>query len=311
LQVGITYGSGQVEGTVSQDTVSMGGFSREGQTILAVTRLSSELIEGSVSGIMGLAWTALASTDASPFWYNLATNGSLTSPDMSFWLRRETSTRSSLTNGGVFTLGGINETLYTGDIEFIPMPSQTPTFWLLGLSNVTVNGSPIPVKTGASAYSAIDTGTTLIGGPSDDVARIWAAVPGSAASTTHQGFYTFPCSSDVSIAMAFGGKLWTINTLDMNLGTESRGNCVGAIFDLSLGSDIPAGGPNPSWVVGATFLKNVYSVFRASSPPSIGFAQLSSAAGGGSAPLSSDASLLPASMIGITIAFALGLFNVL
>ncbi|KAJ3490948.1 hypothetical protein NLJ89_g11387 [Agrocybe chaxingu] len=67
----------------------------------------------------------------------------------------------------------------------------------------------------------------------------------------------------------------------MNFGPESRGSsqCVGAIFDLTLGSNIVSGSGNPSWVVGDTFLKNVYSVFRAT-PPSVGFAELSSVAGG-------------------------------
>jgi len=56
--------------------------------------------------------------------------------------------------------------------------------------------------------------------------------------------------------MAFGGKAWNISTADMNLGTERSGStrCVGGIFDLTLGSDIPPGGGNPSWVVGDTFL---------------------------------------------------------
>lgn len=141
---------------------------------------------------------------------------------------------------------------------------------------VTVNGNSVTVKTGTSALSAIDTGTTLIGGPSDDVATIWAAVPNSAASDS-EGFYTFrtfifllfslpkayffggcriACSSQVSISMAFGGKSWSINTADMNLGVERTGSsrCVGSIFDLNLGSNIPSGGDHPDWVVGDTFL---------------------------------------------------------
>ena len=59
------------------------------------------------------------------------------------------------------------------------------------LPGVTVQGERVSVATGNSALSAIDTGTTLIGGPSDDVAAIWAAVPGSRQSATNQGFYTF------------------------------------------------------------------------------------------------------------------------
>jgi cathepsin D len=50
----------------------------------------------------------------------------------------------------------------------------------------------VPIATGNSALSAIDTGTTLIGGPSTDVANIWAAVPGSTALGGQMtGFYGF------------------------------------------------------------------------------------------------------------------------
>ena len=72
----------------------------------------------------------------------------------------------------------------------------------------------------------------------------------------------------------------------MNVGRVSTGSniCAGGIFDLTAGSSIGTGGGNPNWVVGATFLKNVYSVFR-SQPASIGFAELSNAAGGSSGEL--------------------------
>lgn len=105
--------------------------------------------------------------------------------------------------------------------------------------------------------------------------------------------------------MSFGGLQWPINPRDMNLGrlstTSSR--CLGGIFDLSAGSNIVPGPGTPAWVVGDVFLvslkflviecllctdtlcldaqKNVYSVYRAE-PPSVGFAELSSAAGGSS-----------------------------
>jgi len=83
--------------------------------------------------------------------------------------------------------------------------------------------------------------------------------------------------------MAFGGKAWPISSDDMNLGRVNTGSsiCAGGIFDLNAGSNIGEGGGNPNWVVGATFLKNVYSVFR-SEPAAIGFAELSSTAGGSS-----------------------------
>jgi len=52
----------------------------------------------------------------------------------------------------------------------------------------------------------------------------------------------------------------------------STKQCVGALFSLDT-----SGGNGPAWIVGDTFLKNVYSVFRYS-PASVGFASLSVAA---------------------------------
>jgi cathepsin D len=176
--------------------------------------------------------------------------------------------------------------LYQGDIEYINFPSGTPRYWSLSVSAITVNGKGVTTSTGNAALAAIDTGTTLIGGPSADVQAIWAAVPGSVPMTgQNAGFYSFPCTTTVTVTMSFGGNAWPINPNDMNLGQLSQGStmCQGAIFDLSQGSNVSggSGSGNPSWVVGDTFLKNVYTVFR-SSPGSVGFAELSSAAGGSS-----------------------------
>lgn len=69
---------------------------------------------------------------------------------------------------------------------------QLMAFLTIALLAVTVNGKSIQITPGDSAISAIDTGTTLIGGPSADVAAIWAAVPGSAPATGENvGSYTF------------------------------------------------------------------------------------------------------------------------
>jgi len=72
--------------------------------------------------------------------------------------------------------------------------------------------------------------------------------------------------------MSFGGTDWKISPLDINVGTVTSGMCAGAIFDAGV---LDAGEFSEMWIVGDTFLKNVYSVFRAE-PPAVGFAQLAS-----------------------------------
>ncbi|KAH9892731.1 acid protease [Cubamyces lactineus] len=292
-EITIRYGSGSVAGILATDTVSMAGFTVNPQTFLLAEQMTSGLLDGDVSGIMGLAFEALASTNAVPFWQALANGGQFATPEISFWLARHLDDVNPPDEqpGGVMTLGGTNSTLFTGDIEFIPLTTTPggPTFWMLEMTGATVQGQTVSIPTGDAALSAIDTGTTLIGGPSDAVRAIYEAIPGSAEVPSMQGFFSYPCSTDVQVSLAFGGKSWPISSADMNLGRISASMCVGGIFDLSLGSDVSGGGGNPVWVVGDTFLKNVYSVFR-SNPAAVGFAQLSDAAGGSSAPSSSSIS---------------------
>src|SRR5262245_53736616 len=116
---------------------------------------------------------------------------------------------------------------------------------------------------------AIDTGTTLVGGPPDVVAQIFAQVPGAEPGTGNlDGYYTYPCATGVNVSVAFGGRAWAINPADFRLARISNTRCLGAFFQLTTGASAPA------WIVGDTFLKNVYSVFRYD-PPAVGFADLS------------------------------------
>ncbi|KXN90874.1 Cathepsin D [Leucoagaricus sp. SymC.cos] len=291
-QTTIRYGSGQVAGTIGRETVSMGGFTVQNQVFLQVDQVTDNLVDETLSGIMGLAFDTIASTQATPFWQALSDGSQLQAKEMSFWLNRlrGVASASGAEFGGVFTLGGTNSSLFSGDIDFVNMPGTQRTFWLLSLTSVNVQGKSASISTGSSSLSAIDTGTTLIGGPTADVSNIWSAVDGAQEIGQQMpGFWAFPCNTDVKISMAFGGKSWPIDPQDMNLGPVDRQGrfCLGGIFDLSLGSNIESGPGNPAWVVGDVFLKNVYSVFRAD-PPSVGFAQLSEAAGGsGTAPPSS------------------------
>lgn len=293
----ISYGSGAVAGTLSSDTVAMAGFTVDSQVFLAVDRTTSGLLSGTVSGIMGLAFQRLAATEAVPFWETLANNNQLSDPEMSFHLDRHRGERTFVNEqeGGSFTLGGTNSSLFQGDIEFLD--AQGESYWLLEMNSLTVQGNSISLSgSSTTRLAAIDTGTTLIGGPSADVKAFWATIDGSREASNEAGLYAFPCDTNVEVTISFGGKAWPINSTDMILSRESTGSdmCLGGVFDLSAGSNIPANSNAPGWVVGATFLKNVYSVFRASNPPAIGFAQLSDAVGSsgtpGSAPTTSQGS---------------------
>jgi len=226
-----------------------------------------------VSGLLGLGWQSIASSEQPPFWETLASKGALSQPVMGFQLTRflNDSTARPLEPGGSFTMGFLNSSLYTGNIDYQNLVT-TPSFWVLSLTSLTVQGNSVSLPSGPASYAAIDTGTTLVGGPSSVIQNIYAQIPGSQpGSGTWEGFWIYPCNTRVNVAMSFGGPSWPVSTADFQLTQLGSGQCVGAFFDIN------TNGNAPSWIIGDTFLKNVYSVFRYD-PASVGFAALSETA---------------------------------
>ncbi|KAI0832020.1 aspartic peptidase domain-containing protein [Trametes gibbosa] len=275
----ISYGSGAARGTLGKDAVRFAGFEVDSQTFGVVTQVSTDLLNSPVSGLMGLGFESIAASGAKPFWQALAdSDGTLDSPLMAFQLTRfvDTANASPLEPGGTFNLGAVNTSLFTGSIDYQDIPSGQEGYWIQQLAALTVNGDSITLPSGSGAYAAIDTGTTLVGGPEDAVSALYAQIPGSSTLSGSQGYYTYPCSTEVNVTMRFGSSsiAWPISNADFLLQQISQDTCVGAFFSLDT-----TGTSAPPWIVGDTFLKNVYSVFRAS-PASVGFAQLSDTATG-------------------------------
>ena len=71
--------------------------------------------------------------------------------------------------------------------------APTISFICHDFTAITAQGKAVPITTGNSALAAIDTGTTLIGGPTADVQAIWNAVGGTAIPSM-PGYYQFRMS---------------------------------------------------------------------------------------------------------------------
>lgn len=267
----IQYGSGAAAGYIAEETVQMAGFLVAKQGFGVVNTLSSNFNTNPVSGIMGLAWSPLASTQQMPFWQTLASGGNWDSALFGVQLTRYGNVSGAAENepGGVIDMGYTNSSLYTGSIEYHNLVG-TPQYWEINMNTLTVQGKSIDIR-GISTV-IIDTGTTNIAGPASAIASIYAQIPGSQAGTGQlQGYYTYPCSTTVDVQFNFGGNTWSMSPADFMHSQASTTECIGAFFISSIGE----GGP--SWIIGDAFLKNVYSVFKYS-PASVGFAALSETA---------------------------------
>lgn len=107
------------------------------EKVLALcNQVSTNLLSSPVSGLLGLAYQTIAASKAVPFWQALVQGGSWSQPLMSFVLTRFTNTTNPNVEepGGVFTMGYVNTSLYTGDIEYTNIPAGSETYWLIPMT---------------------------------------------------------------------------------------------------------------------------------------------------------------------------------
>lgn len=281
----ITYGTGAVQGTLAADKVSLAGYTVNNLTFAEASTVASNTVEYPTSGIMGMGFQSLSTSGATPFWQVLGKQGVLSTNAFTFQLARnidninpnDPNINDVQNPGGVFTLGKIDSNQYSGDITYTNIPNNLQNqqglgYWTIPLGGLSVNGQSANIGNGPLA--AIDTGTTLIGGPSSSIQAFYSQINGSrsASSAGMPGYYLFPCNANLNIQLTFGGKSWTMNTEDFNLGSFPYTNsqtCLGALFDIDLGSTQYG---VPQWIVGDSFLKNVFSVFDGTGR--VGFASL-------------------------------------
>ncbi|KAI0676926.1 acid protease [Trametes maxima] len=244
-------------GPIFTDTVAVGGIKATGQYLAAVTTESSEFEEGTIDGLMGMAFPALSNLGQNPFFVT-AFNQKHVSQNV-FGFKLAVATAESELH-----LGGTNTALYEGALEYHKVTSQEG-FWQIGGAKAVVNG-----KTAVSGFqTVIDSGTTIMYGPSSAVKKVYAAIGGAKVFDVENGYYSYPCASPPKLAFSWGGKSWTVSADNFNLGEteENSGRCIGALAgqDVGLGDQV--------WLLGDSFMKNVYTAFSFEKN-SVGFAVL-------------------------------------
>lgn len=146
---------------------------------------------------------------------------------------------------GELTLGGYDESKFTGPITWTPL--SEPKYWQIDLEDVSV-GSFSAGKTSG----IVDSGTSLITGPSKDIMKI-ASSAGATANLLGQ--YTIDCakvSSIPDLEFKINGKSWPVPGKDLVI--QSGGTCLFAL----MGMDIPQG---PQWILGDVFMRQYYTIF--------------------------------------------------
>ncbi|RDX43469.1 acid protease [Lentinus brumalis] len=242
-------------GPIYTDIVTVGGVTVTGQFLSAVTKESSQLSQEPTDGVLGLAWPSISELNSNPFFLTAMNQSAVKEGAFAFKLASK---------GSELFIGGTNKKLYTGPIEYHGIVAQD--YWQIGNASVSLNGTVVS----SELKTIIDSGTTLMGASPSAVAQFYARINGSRQDPDLGGYYSFPCDPTPAVSLSWGGRDWKIDPALFNLGDSGvPGECVGALVPTDLGPRVG----NDTWLLGDTFMKNVYTVFSVEKK-SIGFAKL-------------------------------------
>ncbi|GJN73363.1 hypothetical protein PLIIFM63780_007427 [Purpureocillium lilacinum] len=260
----ISYGSGTVRGTLATDTISLAGVSFTYNFGLA-SNTSDDFTRFAFDGILGLSMSQGANDN---FIKSMGDAKKLDKNMFSIALNRA----SDGTNTGEIRFGSTNSDKYTGDITYTSVSSSDGD-WAIPIDDMAYGGSKAQAG-GVKSY--IDTGTSFIFGPADLVKKVHSVIPGSESSDGLT--YTVPCDSNKPLTLTFSGVDFTISPTDWVSPKDSSGKCTSNVY----GHEVVTG----AWLLGDTFLKNVYAVFD-KDQKRIGFAKLAGASKTSSSSISS------------------------
>ncbi|KAI6608430.1 hypothetical protein MCOR04_000177 [Pyricularia oryzae] len=236
----INYGSGSVSGSLGRDTLSLAG-KKIPMTIGIANVTSDHFNHFPFDGILGLS---MANGATDNLLQTLKKEKAFKSNVMGVYVNRN----SDGPNMGEVTFGGIDSSKHIGDITYTKVPDNAGGVWAIPLDDFSYDGKKAGIS-GRRAY--IDTGTTYIFGPPGDVSAIHKQIPG--AKSSDGVTYTAPCDSNKPLTVSFSGASYTIFTSDWLQAPNANGECVSNLY----GNEVVRG----SWLLGSTFLKNVYAVF--------------------------------------------------
>ncbi|WPH00339.1 Vacuolar protease [Acrodontium crateriforme] len=242
----IRYGSGELSGYVSKDTMTIGDLAVKNQLFAeATSEPGLAFAFGRFDGILGLGYDTISVNGIPPPFYNMLDQGLLDEPVFSFYLS-DTNDQGAESEA---MFGGVNEDHYTGEMTKIPL--RRKAYWEVDLDAITFGDQTAEID---STGAILDTGTSLIALPST-IAELLNKEIG--AKKGFNGQYTVECTKRDSLpdlTFTLSGYNFTIGPHDYIL--EVQGSCISSFMGMDIPE--PAG---PLAILGDSFLRRWYSVY--------------------------------------------------
>lgn len=256
----IQYGTGSLTGYISKDNVKMGEMTIKGQLFAeAIKEPGYTFVAAKFDGILGMGFPTIAVTGAVPVFNNMIDQGLVEEPVFAFWLNRQLDAEK----GGELTLGGMDPEHYKGNITWAPVTLSA--YWEFKVDSMVFGGEDLCAG-GCNAIA--DTGTSMLTGPVDAVAKIVKAT----GATSVSGISMLDCSTISSLptfTITISGTKFPLTPEQYVLKISEFGqtSCLLGI----MGMDIPAPA-GPLWILGDVFHGPYYTVYDMGNKQ-VGFAE--------------------------------------
>mmetsp|Transcript_18520 Transcript_18520/g.38741 ORF Transcript_18520/g.38741 Transcript_18520/m.38741 type:complete len:416 (+) Transcript_18520:155-1402(+) len=237
----IQYGSGSVKGFFSRDEITLAkDIVVKDQKFAEVANaggLGVGYVMGRFDGILGLGFEKLSLGGANTVFKNAIDQKVVSQPVFSFALGDN--------KDGELTLGGYDDSKFKGEITWVNLSEAS--YWLIDIDDVSVGR----ISSGKT-NGIVDSGTSLITGPSTEIAKIANSV---GATHNIMGEYTIDCAKVPTLSdleFTINKKVYKVPGKDLVI--QASGTCLFAL----MGMDIPTG---PKWILGDVFMRQYYSIF--------------------------------------------------
>jgi hypothetical protein len=246
----LTYGSGEVRGYLGSDRVTMGGVTVSDQIFGEVydpKGLGMAYKIGKFDGILGMAWPRISVDGIPPVFQNMVTQRAVGEPVFAFHLGKDGAT-------GELVIGGVDDSHYTGDLHYLPLSNET--YWEVELQGMSLGGKSV-----TNVQRAIlDTGTSVLAGPTKEVAAIAKAIGAHPVLPfgPYKKEFIVSCKKLAQLpdlVIKLGGKDFTLSASDYTLDI-AKTECMFGFTGIDMPPQV-----GDLWILGDVFLRKFYTVF--------------------------------------------------
>ncbi|KAG6917795.1 hypothetical protein DXG01_001067 [Tephrocybe rancida] len=261
---------GSVSGTIAFETIKMGRLEVSSQ-VFALVSESQGLglsITGN-SGILGLSFPSIASISrsaGSTFLENILS--AFDEPDRFFAFNLGRGSGLSDTSSSL-TIGELDRNVASNlsMLSFFSVSkagADTYNYWKLPLQSLTIDNTTFRLSSSlvsgtTTQVAVLDTGTTLILGPTRDIDAFWRTVDDEGATRKNKmtGLWEVRCDRGISVDFLLGDqgqeRPFPVDPADINWKDvgEGGGWCLGGV---QANDGVNSG----DWLLGDVFLRNVY-----------------------------------------------------